>query len=274
MLKERNLKLLLTLLLFAVMATAASAQCAFHNSAFKSGERLTYNLYFNWQFVWVKVGTASFDTDQTTFEGRQAYRGSLITRGNKRADNFFVLRDTLLCYNTLDLAPLYYRKGAREGKRYTVDEVNYSYPNGRCHVRQRRLRHNGERVHEQHTYNDCVYDMMSSFLRARSFNPTGWSKGYVVRFPIVDGTKRYPAQLRYQGKVNVKADNKHTYRCLKLAYMENENGEGYKKIVDFYISDDDNHVPIRLDMHLRFGSAKAYMTSVSGLRHAVNSLVK
>ena len=76
MLKERNLKLLLTLLLFTVMATAASAQCAFHNSAFKSGERLTYNLYFNWQFVWVKVGTASFDTDQTTFEGRQAYRGS------------------------------------------------------------------------------------------------------------------------------------------------------------------------------------------------------
>ena len=274
MLKLHQLKIFAATLLLCLTATAASAQCAFRNTAFKSGERLSYNLYFNWQFVWVTVGTASFDTDQTTYRGHQAYRGSLTTRGNKRADRFFVLRDTLLCYNTTDLAPLYYRKGALEGKRYTVDEVHYSYPEGKCHVKQHRLRHTGENVYEQHTYNDCVFDMMSIFLRARSFNPTGWTKGYAVNFPIVDGTKRYPAQLRYQGKVNVKADNKHTYRCLKLAYMENENGKGYKKIVDFYVTDDDNHVPVRLDMHLRFGSAKAYLTGMSGLRHPESALVK
>ncbi len=274
MLKSNQLKIIALTLLLGLAATAAKAQCTFRNSAFKSGERLTYNLYFNWKFVWVTVGTASFDTDQTTYRGQAAYRGSLITRGNKRADRFFVLRDTLLCYNTTEMAPLYYRKGALEGKRYTVDEVHYSYPGGKCHVRQHRLRHNGEHNYEQHTYNDCVFDMMSIFLRARSFNPKGWTKGYAVNFPIVDGTKRYPAQLRYQGKVNVKADNKHTYRCLKLAYMENENGKGYKKIVDFYVTDDDNHVPVRLDMHLRFGSAKAYLTSLSGLRHPESALVK
>ncbi len=270
----KRLKIFLTALLLSATYTTASAQCTFHNTAFKSGERLTYNLYFNWQFVWVKVGTASFDTDQTRYGGQQAYRGSLITRGNKRADKFFVLRDTLLCYNTINLAPLYYRKGALEGKRYTVDEVDYSYPDGKCHVKMHRLRHTGEHVRAQHTYNDCVYDMMSIFLRARSFDPTGWKKGFVVNFPIVDGRKRYPAQLRYQGKVNVKADDKHTYRCLKLAYMENEKNKGWKKIVDFYVSDDDNHVPIRLDLHLRFGSAKAFMTSVTGLRNANKALVK
>ena len=270
----KTLKICFVSLVLAMVATQAGAQCTFRNTAFKSGEFLSYNLYYNWKFVWVKAGSASFSTVRSVYKGTPAWRGSLITRGNHRVDDFFVLRDTLLCYNSLEMAPLYYRKGAREGSRYTVDEVFYSYPEGKCHVVQHRKKNDGKSQWEKHTYNDCVYDMMSIFLRARSFNPTGWSKGYVVRFPIVDGTKRYPAQLRYQGKVNVKADNKHTYRCLKLAYMENENGEGYKKIVDFYISDDDNHVPIRLDMHLRFGSAKAYMTSVSGLRHAVNSLVK
>ena len=134
----RRIKISL-LSLLALFSVSASAQCTFRNTAFKSGERLSYNLYFNWKFVWVKVGTASFDIDQTRFLGKQAYKGSLITRGNKRADRFFVLRDTLLCYNTLDMAPLYYRKGAKEGKRYTVDEVYYSYPNGECHVRQHRL---------------------------------------------------------------------------------------------------------------------------------------
>ena len=261
--------------LLTLFSVSASAQCTFHNSAFKSGERLSYNLYFNWKFVWVKVGTASFDTDQTHFRGVPAYKGSLITRSNKRADNFFVLRDTLLCYNTLDLAPLYYRKGAREGKRYTVDEVYYSYPNGKCHVKQFRLKHDGKRVCEQHTLSECVYDMMSIFMRARSFNPTGWKKGFAVNFPIVDGVKVYPAQLRYQGKVNVKGDNGHTYRCLKLAYMDRDDDEKkWKKIVDFYVSDDANHVPVRLDLHLKFGSAKAFITSISGLRNAEGALVK
>ena len=271
---SKHLKIsLLTLLTFIAMS--ASAQCTFRNTAFKSGERLSYNLYFNWKFVWVKVGNASFDIDQTHFRGDPAYKSSLITRTNKRADNFFVMRDTLLCYNTLDLAPLYYRKGAREGKRYTVDEIYYSYPNGKCHVKKQRLKHDGSRVSSQHTLSECVFDMMSIFMRARSFNPTGWKKGFAVNFPIVDGRKVYPAQVRFQGIVNVKADNGHTYRCLKLAYMDKDDDENkWKKIVDFFITDDDNHVPVRLDLHLRFGSAKAFVTGISGLNNAENALVK
>lgn len=105
-----------------MVSTTVSAQCTFRNTAFKSGEYLAYNLYYNWKFVWVKAGTASMSTIQTTYKGKPAYRGSLVTRGNKRVDDFFVLRDTLLCYSSTDLAPLYFRKGAREGKRYTVDE--------------------------------------------------------------------------------------------------------------------------------------------------------
>lgn len=40
------------------------------------------------------------------------------------------MRDTLTCITTQQLEPLYFRKGAEEGKRYTVDEVNFSYRNG------------------------------------------------------------------------------------------------------------------------------------------------
>ena len=90
------------------------------------------------------------------------------------------------------MAPLYYRKGAREGKRYTVDEISYSYPNGDCHVRQHRLHHDGRNTTEQHTYQDCIYDMMNMFLRARSFNPDGWKNGHDVDFSIADGDKRTP----------------------------------------------------------------------------------
>ncbi len=44
------------------------------------------------------------------------------------ADKLFVLRDTLVSIVNDELVPFYYRKGALEGDRYTVDEAWYSYP--------------------------------------------------------------------------------------------------------------------------------------------------
>lgn len=107
-------RLLLVLFTSCAMLTA-HAQCGTENTAFKSGEFLSYDLYFNWKFVWMKVGTASMSIVQSTYNGKPAFRSSLITRGNSKLDNYFVMRDTLLCYTNLDLSPLYFRKGAGRG---------------------------------------------------------------------------------------------------------------------------------------------------------------
>ena len=265
----KKVKLLFAMLLLLV-STGSKAQCTFRNTAFKSGEFLAYNLYYNWKFVWVKAGTASMYTVESRYDGRPAYRCSLVTRGNQRVDNLFVLRDTLLCYNSIEMAPLYFRKGAHEGKRYTVDEVYYSYPEGNCNVRQHRLHSDGSSTWTHHNYGECVYDMLSIFMRARSFVPDQWKKGFVVNLSIVDGDDRVPAQLRYDGKVNVEADNGKKYRCLRLSYLERDKGR-YKRIVDFFVTDDVNHIPVRLDMYLRFGTAKAFLTGLKGNRNMITS---
>ena len=52
-------------------------------------------------------------------------------------------------------------------------------------------------------------------------------------------------------------------------------GEGKEKeVITFFISDDKNHLPIRLDMYLNFGSAKAFLKSVQGNRYPMTSVVK
>lgn len=254
-------------------ATEAQAQCKYRNTAFKSGEFLTYNLYFNWKFVWVKVGNASMSTVQSSRAGKPAYRASLITRSSANADKMFMMRDTLLCYTTTDLEPLYFRKGAREGGRYTVDEAFYSYPSGHVTVKQHRQKNDGSHVWKTHTPGECVFDMISIFLRARSFNPEGWKKGNRISFPITDGIKIIPAILEYKGKATVKADNGIKYRCLQLSYIENEGGK-QKEIVRFYVTDDTNHVPVRLDMFLKFGSAKAFLVGAQGVKGKMTSVVK
>ena len=49
---------LIIALLFA-FPSSGNAQCEAKNDAFKSGEHVMYELYFNWKFIWKKVGLAS-----------------------------------------------------------------------------------------------------------------------------------------------------------------------------------------------------------------------
>ena len=252
----------------------AHAQCGIENFAFKSGEFLSYDLYFNWKFVWVKVGTASMSTVQSKYKGQQAFRSSLITRGNDQLDNVFVMRDTLLCYTNSELAPLYFRKGAREGDRYYVDELWYSYPNSNCHLKMHRIDHDGEQHWKEAEYKSCIYDMMSIFLRARNFDASTLKEGENIPMPISDARHLTNSWLKYTGKTTLKMKNDNSkYRCLVFSFIERENGQNHE-LIRFYISDDKNHLPVRLDLFLSFGSAKCYLTAYKGLRNPMDSKVE
>ena len=86
----------------------------------------------------------------------------------------------------------------KEGSRYTVDEVFYSYHDGRQHLRQHRQQNDGTHKWKQSVQDQCVYDMLNIFLRARSFDPTGWKKGNTIHFPIADGKNIDAAQIFYR----------------------------------------------------------------------------
>ncbi len=251
----------------------AQSQCGIENTAFKSGERLTYNLYFNWKFVWFKVGIATMNTDFTTFEGKQAWRSSLVTGGNKRLDKFFVMRDTLLSYCNTDLSPLYFRKGSFEGKRYYVDEIWYSYPRGNCHLKKHAITSSGEHLWGENTYKQCIYDMMSIFLRARNFDAKGMKEGDIIQLPISDATHLNNAWLQFRGRETFKVeDTKEKFRCLVFSFFEREDGKNHE-LIRFFVTDDKNHIPVRLDMFLSFGSAKAYLKNYKGVRGEMTSKV-
>lgn len=260
-------------LLMTIGMISASAQCGIHNTAFKSGEYLFYDLYFNWKFVWVKVGTASMSTVQSTYNGKPAYRASLITGSNGKLDKFFTLRDTLISYTTTNIAPLYFRKGAREGDRYYVDEIWYTYPKGNCHLRQHRIENDGTHKWKESEYKDCIYDMMSIFLRARNFDASKFKKGQNIPLPISDAKHLSNSWIKYQGKEKFKVEGSNEkFRCLVFSFIEREDGKN-KEIIRFYVTDDNNHIPVRLDMFLRFGTAKAFLRGYRGVRSEMTSKI-
>ena len=266
-----RIRTLVVTIVLAASLLGTQAQCGIENKAFKAGEHLYYNLYFNWKFIWVKVGTASMTTQESTYNGKKAYKTSLITRGNNKLDKMFTMRDTLLSYCDMDLSPLYFRKGAKEGKRYYVDELWYSYPKNNCHLKMHRIENSGEHKWKEAEYQDCIYDMMSIFLRARNFDASNFQKGQKIPLPISDAKHLSNSWLVYKGKEKFKVDDtKEKFRCLVFSFMEREDGKNHE-LIRFYVTDDINHIPVRLDMFLKFGSAKAFLKNYKGVRSPMTS---
>lgn len=271
------MKRILSLIIVLVIGWGAYAQCPAENYAFQSGEKLDYEMYFNWKFVWVKAGTARLKTDAiTTGDGQPGYETSLIATSSKRADFFFKMRDTLISRMTTRMEPLYFRKGAEEGKRYTVDEAWFSYPDGKSQARQRRLHKDGSVKTAQDTMDECIYDMLSILQRARSFNPADYKVGDKIHFQMATGRRVEKQTLIYRGKKNFEAedDKETTYRCLVFSLVEYDKKGKEQEVITFYITDDKNHLPVRLDLYLNFGSAKAFLKGIKGNRHPLTSIVK
>ena len=165
----------------------ASAQCAAKNDAIQPGERLTYELKFNWKFIWIHAGEAQMTLNPVTYQGKSCFQTDLLAVSNKTIDMFFKMRDTITCITTDRLEPMYFRKGAEEGSGYTVDEARFSYLDGKCMVDQSRARRGRETIYCKDTLDQCVFDMLSILLQARSFDPTSYKKGDKILFPMATG---------------------------------------------------------------------------------------
>lgn len=270
----KGIGIVILTILILLIPLPATSQCAMENKAFLPGEEINYELYFNWKFVWKKVGSARFATQSTHYQKKPAYRIDLLTATDGIVDRFFRMRDTLSSIVTKDLMPLHYRKAAFEGKNYYIDEAFFTYSNDKVHARMTQVKNITNHYQGEKSSTQCIFDMLSIMARARSWNTTNFKEGHRIHFPMVDAEKVVDEIVVYRGKEVVSSKDGHKYRCLVFSFYEDKEGKKDKELIRFFITDDANHLPIRLDMNLNFGSAKAFMRSVKNNRYPLTSLVK
>jgi len=249
-----------------------SAQCGAENTAFKAGENISYELYFNWGFIAKKVGTASFRINATTYEGKQGYRMELLANTNKTADSFFKMRDTLTSIVSQRLEPLYYRKAAEESDRFTIEEARYSYSNGTASVKQSRFKRGSGTIYNEKSDSRCIFDMVSIMGWARSLDTSKLTAGQRFDFPLASGKQVEEGTLIYKGTKKLDAKDGHSYRTLVYTYVTHRDGKD-SEIITFYVSDDACHLPLRLDLNLKIGTARVHFKSVTGNRHELTSRI-
>ncbi|KAA6307501.1 hypothetical protein EZS27_040828, partial [termite gut metagenome] len=170
------------------------------------------------------------------------------------------------------LQPISFRKGAEESSRYTIDEVSFFNKDGVHYVKQQRTYRNGEVIKTEQDDSRCIYDMLSIMAWARSYHFKNYKKGQRINFPIATGRKKEEQTLIYRGKENVTSEEGITYRCMILSLVKKQD-EKETDVITFYITDDNNHLPVRLDLFLNFGSAKAFLNNVKGNRHPLEAVV-
>jgi len=242
--------------------------------AFKSGEQAQYSLYYNWNFIWVNAGMALLHTEKTSYQGESMYKVKMMTKGSHTTDRFFVLRDTLTSIIDRDVRPYYYSKYAHEGKDFRIDEIHYSYTDTAVHLVQSRLYEKHEPYHGTYQDTGKVYDMLSFFMWARSIKADQFKMGERINFKMATGRKVEKQTIIYQGRRITALKNKEKYACMVFSFVEKEKGKSSEhEVVRFYVTDDKNHLPIRLDMFLSFGTAKAFLDHVEGHKYPFTSKI-
>ena len=264
------MKKLLSLILI-LFSLSVNAQCPAENNAFQSGEQLDYEMYFNWKFVWIKAGVSCLKTDAITLpDGTDGYRTSLVATSSKRADHFFKMRDTLTTVFTPDMRPIYYHKASFEGKRYYLNQVWYDYSNPDSIKIAQSFRRDNEDVKRRTDYSAIpVYDMMSLLAYARTIDFGSMKVGQRLSFPVATGKRIEPQYLIYRGKTVMENDKDIKFNCITVSLVEIDSKGRERDIINFYVTDDKNKLPVLLDLALNFGSAKAKLTNYQGLLYPV-----
>lgn len=262
------------LILMSLQTVLAYAQCPYENNAFIPGEKLTYDLYFNWKFIWVKAGSAHYSIKSVEYDGQESLRSDLIFLSNKRCSAIFPMKDTLVSITSPDLVPKYFRKGSAEGSRYTVNEVWYDFVDGKNVLKQKYLNRHGVWSEKSYESQECNFDMLSILSVARTFDTSQYEDGHRIYFPMASGRKVEMQTLVFRGREKFEANDGVTYRCLVFSLLDQESKKKEKELLRFYITDDLNHLPVRIDFYLKFGSAKAFYVKGENLRNPQTSIVK
>ena len=102
----------------------AHSQCDWKNTAFRSGEVLDYEVYYNWGLIWISAGEARFMVKDTIYKGLKAYHFDARGSSLKQWDWFYKVRDRYQAVmDSATLKPLWFKRNTSEGGY----EVNNTY---------------------------------------------------------------------------------------------------------------------------------------------------
>ena len=261
-----NLLRPLTFLLLTVLSFPLKAGddfCAIYNSSFKAGESLTFKVFYTAMGMYVSAGEATFNTSLTTMNNRPVYHVTGDGKTYNFYDNFFKVRDRYESFiDTSTLQPLKFIRNVYEGGYKKYENVTFNK------VTNTAVTNDGV-----YKVPSCVQDVLSAIFYARNIDFSKYKPGDKIPFTMFMDKEIFEMYIRYMGKETVKTKY-GKFRAIKFKplLLKGTIFEGGEKMT-VWVSDDKNHVPVRIESPITVGSIKVDMISNRNLRHPLTSLI-
>lgn len=265
----------LCIILISLLACApARSQCFDRNFAFKEGELLKYEVYYNLGIIWLNAGWVNFGVQAGEYKGRPIYHFDGIGGTYTSYDWIFKVRDHYQCYLDKEtLKPLWFHRQNYEGG----FEVDYRYLFDHSQNRVISYTENSDRPFRKDTVSidPCTFDVQSIIYYARNLDFSGLRPGDSISVKAFIDNEMHDLYIRYHGKEMIKTRAGETYRCIKFTALlvHGTIFEGGENMV-VWVTDDKNRVPVLVNAKILVGSIKTYLKSAEGLRNPQDALIQ
>jgi hypothetical protein len=120
----------------------------------------------------------------------------------------------------------------------------------------------------------CVQDVVSSVFYARNIDFSKLNPDDKIAFSMFLDNEVHEMYIRYLGKETIKTQfGKFNAIKFKPLLIKGTLFEGGEKMT-VWVTDDANHIPIRIESPIIVGKVKMDMMSYENLRHPVTSLIR
>jgi hypothetical protein len=238
--------------------------CGLRNTAFNAGEQLKFTVYYAVAGVYVNAGTATFTSTLEKLNSRPVYHivGDGIT--NPSYDWIYKVRDKYESYiDTATLQPLKFIRNVNEGGYKKYENITFN-----------RTANTAVTTNGVYKVPPCVQDVLSGIYYARNINFSRYKTGDKIPFTMFLDNEVYNMYIRYLGKEEIKTKY-GKFRAIKFKplLLKGTIFEGGEKMT-VWVSDDANHIPVRVESPITVGSVKVDMMGFKNLRYPLTALKK
>jgi Protein of unknown function (DUF3108). len=245
----------------------------FSQSAFASGEQLTYAMSYSVLFMWTDVGEVLFTANDVDFNRKPALHIRAEGKTYPFYDKFFKVRDVYESWvEPVTLRPIYFNREVDEGG-YTIKNIyTFDWQSNRLIAYVKRKNH-PEKTDTLQIL-PCSIDIVSILYYSRNID---YSEAKInQRFPVslALDDELYTVMYRYMGKEEIDVKNLGRYRCMKFA-VSLVKGTVFsgKEELTVWITDDANKIPIYIESPVKVGTVKGRIIRMKNLRFPLSSKI-
>jgi hypothetical protein len=237
--------------------------CGIKNTAFKDGETVVMKVYYK-LIGYTAAGEATFSTRLERYNGKPAYHFVGEGKSYSFFDNFFKVRDRYESYvDTSTLLPMKFIRNVNEGGHKIYNNVTFNQSSNTA------VNNNGKVF----KITDCMQDVVSAMYYARNIDFNKYKPGDKIPFDMFLDDEIYHLYIRYLGKEKIKTKyGKFNAIKFKPLLVKGTMFEGGEKMTA-WVSDDPNHLLLRVESPISVGSVIVDMNSYRGLRYPLTSLI-